>query len=212
MLDEGYAAVTYRVLAARAGVTGGLVQYYFPTLDDLFLALLERRSESSLERLRSTLETRPDETLRIVWEFSTDETSATLLIEFMALANHRKMMGAAILEVIERTRHGTARRAPLAVGRVPLAGWPLAGGTPLPASWDPEDDPARGSGRHVVGASGGSQVRHTTARRRGTATEIEAQGAAKAAGNDDAARAQAHGSPLRTRASGVERAVHREGE
>src|SRR6476660_351736 len=97
MLEEGYAAVTYRVLAARAGVTGGLVQYYFPTLDDLFLALLERRSESSLERLQSTLETRPDETLRIVWEFSADETSAALLIEFMALANHRKMMGAAIL-------------------------------------------------------------------------------------------------------------------
>src|SRR5689334_12810669 len=45
MIEEGYAAVTYRVLAARAGVTGGLVQYYFPTLDDLFVALLERRSE-----------------------------------------------------------------------------------------------------------------------------------------------------------------------
>src|SRR3954454_17679595 len=48
MLAEGYAAVSYRVLAARAGVTGGLVQYYFPTLDHLFLALLGRRSERNV--------------------------------------------------------------------------------------------------------------------------------------------------------------------
>jgi len=104
MLDEGYAAVTYRVLAARAGVTAGLVQYYFPTLDDLFVALLERRSDRNLERLHTALESRPDEPLRIAWEFSTDETSAALLMEFMALANHRKTIRAAIFEVIDRTR------------------------------------------------------------------------------------------------------------
>ena len=104
MLEEGYAAVTYRVVAARAGVTGGLVQYYFPTLDDLFLALLERRSERNLERLRVALQSRPDQPLRVAWEFSTDETGAALLMEFMALANHRKSIRAAIYEVIERTR------------------------------------------------------------------------------------------------------------
>ena len=104
MLEEGYAAVTYRVLAARAGVTGGLVQYDFPTLDDLFLALLARRSERNVERLHEALESRPDEPLRIVWDFSTDETSAALLTEFLALANHRKTIRAAIHEVIEHTR------------------------------------------------------------------------------------------------------------
>ena len=50
------------------------------------------------------LERRPDEPLRIVWEFSTDETSAALLTEFLALANHRKTIRAAIHEVIEHTR------------------------------------------------------------------------------------------------------------
>jgi len=104
MLEEGYAAVTYRVLAARADVTGGLVQYYFPTLDDLFLALLERRAERNLDRLRAELASRPDEPLRIAWEFSTDEAGAALLLEFMALANHRKTIRAAIYDVIERTR------------------------------------------------------------------------------------------------------------
>src|SRR5262245_578626 len=105
MLEEGYAAVTYRVLAARAGVTGGLVQYYFPTLDDLFVALLQRRSERNAERLQAALESRPHEPLRVVWEFSTDETSAALLTEYIALANHRKTIRAAILDVIEHTRN-----------------------------------------------------------------------------------------------------------
>jgi AcrR family transcriptional regulator len=109
MLEEGYAAVTYRVLAARAGVTGGLVQYYFPTLDDLFVGLLQRRSERNAERLRAALESRPDEPLRVVWEFSTDETSAALLIEFIALANHRKTIRTAILDVIKHTRSAQLR-------------------------------------------------------------------------------------------------------
>jgi TetR/AcrR family transcriptional regulator, transcriptional repressor for nem operon len=104
MLEDGYATVTYRSLADRAGVTAGLVQYYFPTLDDMFLALLQRRTEQSHARLLAELDARPDEPLRIVWEFSTDETSASLLTEFMALANHRKAIRAAILETTVRTR------------------------------------------------------------------------------------------------------------
>jgi TetR/AcrR family transcriptional regulator, transcriptional repressor for nem operon len=104
MLKDGYAAVTYRSLAEGAGVTPGLVQYYFPTLDDMFLALLRRRSEHNHERLLAELERRGDEPLRIIWEFSSDETSAALLTEFMALANHRKVIRAAILEVTQWTR------------------------------------------------------------------------------------------------------------
>jgi len=104
MLEDGYAAVTYRSLADQAGVTAGLVQYYFPTLDDMFLALLQRRTDQSHARLLAELHARPDEPLRIVWEFSTDETSAALLTEFMALANHRKVIRAAILETTVRTR------------------------------------------------------------------------------------------------------------
>ena len=58
MLERGYSAVTYRSVAATAGVTAGLVQYYFPTLDELFLALLRRRSERNHELLLEALESR----------------------------------------------------------------------------------------------------------------------------------------------------------
>ncbi len=104
MLDRGYAAVTYRNVAAKAGVYAGLVSYYFPTLDELFLALLRRRSERNLERLVESLDKDPDVPLRVVWEFNTDETSAALMMEFLALANHRKSIKAEIAEVTRRAR------------------------------------------------------------------------------------------------------------
>jgi AcrR family transcriptional regulator len=104
MLDEGYAAVTYRRVAADAGVSAGLVQYYFPILDELFVALLRRHSDSNLERLLAELQGRSDEPLRVLWEYNSDETTAALVVEFMALANHRKAIRAGIAEVIGRSR------------------------------------------------------------------------------------------------------------
>ena len=90
MLDEGYAAVTYRAVAAKAGVTAGLVQYYFPTLDDVFVAAIRRRSEQNLERLAAALRARPDEPFRVLWEYSQEESTAALTTEFLAFGNHRK--------------------------------------------------------------------------------------------------------------------------
>jgi TetR/AcrR family transcriptional regulator, transcriptional repressor for nem operon len=104
MLDRGYAAVTYRNVAANAGVYAGLVSYYFPTLDELFVALLRRRSERNLERLVESLDDHADQPLRALWEFNTDETSAALMMEFLALANHRKSIRAEIAEVTRRAR------------------------------------------------------------------------------------------------------------
>ena len=40
MREEGYAAVTSRRVAQRAGLKPQLVHYYFRTMDELFLALL----------------------------------------------------------------------------------------------------------------------------------------------------------------------------
>ena len=48
---EGYAAISSRRVASEAGVTGALVHYYFPTLDDLFVEVFRRGAEQNLERL-----------------------------------------------------------------------------------------------------------------------------------------------------------------
>lgn len=68
MLGEGYASVSYRALASAAGVTPSLVQYYFPTLDDIFLAAIRRYSERNLAQLQKALAARIDDPLRALWE------------------------------------------------------------------------------------------------------------------------------------------------
>lgn len=102
MLDEGYAAATSRRVAAKAGVRPALVHYYFPTMDDLFLAVFRRGAEANLERQRKALTA--DRPLRALWELSSDQRGTALMLEFMALANHRKEIRSEIAAYAERFR------------------------------------------------------------------------------------------------------------
>jgi AcrR family transcriptional regulator len=104
MFEEGYASVSYRAVAAQAGVTPSLVQYYFPTLDSVFVATIRRYSERNLKRLNDILQRHPDQPLRALWKFSWDEASGAMITEFMALGNHRKSIRAEIAEVTEQMR------------------------------------------------------------------------------------------------------------
>lgn len=104
MLDEGYASVSYRALATKAGVTPSLVQYYFPSLDDIFIAAIRRYSERGLAYLAKTLEKRPDDPVRALWESSRHEATGALITEFMALGNHRKSIQAEIAAATESAR------------------------------------------------------------------------------------------------------------
>jgi TetR/AcrR family transcriptional regulator, transcriptional repressor for nem operon len=98
MLNEGYAAVKYRSVAVASDVTHPLVQYYFPTLDDLFLAVLKRRQDQNLRRLEESLASSPESPFHTLWNFSVEEASAALMMEFLALGNHRKTIRAEIAQ------------------------------------------------------------------------------------------------------------------
>lgn len=102
MLAEGYAAVTSRSVAKAAGVTPALVHYYFPTLDDLFLELLRRRADQQLALRNAPLS--GDRPLRALWNVSKHPAGAGLLIELMALANHRKVLRVELADYAERLR------------------------------------------------------------------------------------------------------------
>jgi AcrR family transcriptional regulator len=52
LIEVGYAQVTVRRLAERAGVNHGLVHYYFGSMQELLLRVLERFTEGLLERQR----------------------------------------------------------------------------------------------------------------------------------------------------------------
>jgi AcrR family transcriptional regulator len=103
MATEGYAAVSYRAVAAAVGVTAPSVQYYFPTLDDVFLATLRRRAGQNLDRLREALDT-TDDPVGTVWDFSNREGSAALTAEFLALGNHRKSIAVEIATITRQVR------------------------------------------------------------------------------------------------------------
>ena len=104
MLEEGYASISYRGLAARAGISPSLVQYYFPSLDDIFVAAIRRYNERNLTILTAALERRAADPLRAVWEYSWDESTGALITEFMALGNHRKTIRSEIAAVTESVR------------------------------------------------------------------------------------------------------------
>jgi AcrR family transcriptional regulator len=127
MLREGYAAVTSRRVAIEAGVTAPLVHYYFPTLDDLFVAVLRRRAEEQLERQARLLAA--DEPLRALWRFGTDRASARFVTEFIGLANHRKSIRAEFAAYAERFRaiELEALEQAVADGRIDLGGMSPAG-------------------------------------------------------------------------------------
>ncbi|TMM15021.1 MAG: TetR/AcrR family transcriptional regulator [Actinobacteria bacterium] len=110
MLEEGYAAVTSRRVAARADLKPQLVHYYFRTMDDLFLALFRRGAERNLQRQERALASpRP---LRALWAFSTEQAGTALTMEFTALANHRKAIREEIASYAERFRRHQAEALP----------------------------------------------------------------------------------------------------
>ncbi len=102
MHDEGYAAATSRQIAARAGVKQALVYYYFPTMDDLFLEVLKAGADVALAQMRRALTA--DDPIGALWRINSDPQRTVLNTEFMALANHRKVIGAELKAYAERVR------------------------------------------------------------------------------------------------------------
>lgn len=52
LVEVGYASITVRKLADRAGVNHGLVHYYFGSMEEVFLQTLERFTDRLVERQR----------------------------------------------------------------------------------------------------------------------------------------------------------------
>jgi len=102
MLEEGYAAVTSRRVGAKAGLKPQLVHYYFRTMDDLFVEVFRRRAEENLARLARAVSA--DGSLRSLWQLNADPRGMAFMIEFVALANHRKAIRAEIARYAERFR------------------------------------------------------------------------------------------------------------
>jgi AcrR family transcriptional regulator len=102
LLEEGYASVTSRRVAAKAGLKPQLVHYYFRTMDDLFLEVFRRRADANLARFERAIA--EDGSLRNLWRLNADPRGAAFTMEFVALANHRKAIRAEVARYAERFR------------------------------------------------------------------------------------------------------------
>ncbi|MDC3725968.1 transcriptional regulator, TetR family [Rhodococcus rhodochrous J3] len=121
MLEKGYAAVTSRRVAERAGLKPQLVHYYFRTMDDLFLEMFRRRAEEGLA-VQAEVVKSPNP-LRALWEFSTDPAAVAVTMEFIAMARHRDALRSEIARYSELFRVGQRDAARAALAR---SGYDLA--------------------------------------------------------------------------------------
>lgn len=102
MVEEGYAAITTRRIAERAGLKAPLVHYYFKTTEDLLVAVYRRGAEQSLQRHAEAMAR--EDLLQALWEVNADTERTTLALEFMAMANHRKFIREEIARYAEQIR------------------------------------------------------------------------------------------------------------
>ena len=102
MLDEGYAAVTSRRVAAKAGLKPQLVHYYFRTMDELFIEVFRRRADENLTRFEQAIA--DDPSLGTLWRLNADWRGSAFTLEFAALANHRSDVRTEIARYAKRFR------------------------------------------------------------------------------------------------------------
>lgn len=102
MLEEGYAGVSSRKVAARANLKSKLLHYYFATMDDLFIAAFQRREDEHFVRFAGAAASATP--LRDLWSLSIDAASSKLYLEFNALASHRPKVRAFIARSNTRDR------------------------------------------------------------------------------------------------------------
>lgn len=94
LVERGYAAITSRALAAEAGVNNGLVHYYFGSMEEVLVQVLERFTERLIVRQRA-MYAGPGSFLekwRTAWRFQEDDLRAgysKIWLELQALAWNR---------------------------------------------------------------------------------------------------------------------------
>lgn len=107
MVEEGYAAVTSRRVGQELGINGATVHYYYPTTDDLFIALHQRMTARQLAALEDVASA-PDP-VAALWTLQSGWAQSALGVEFLALANHRKSIREVIAATTNQARDAQTR-------------------------------------------------------------------------------------------------------
>jgi TetR/AcrR family transcriptional regulator len=117
LLDEGVTKLTSRRISQKAGIKSQLVHYYFRTMEDLTVALMQREGDEVLRGLARAAAS--DEPLRAFWQFELESRASTLIIKLVALAAHRERIGA---EAVRYAQHGRGIQAEAIARHLELRG------------------------------------------------------------------------------------------
>ncbi len=82
--DEGAASISTRSIAEKLGLKRQIVNYYFHSVDDLFVLLVASGAEDALKLIDDAIAA--GDPLRAVWELNANPLSALLAAEINALA------------------------------------------------------------------------------------------------------------------------------
>lgn len=103
LLEEGYGAVSARRVAKDAGLSLGLVHYYFGPMENLLVEVFRRRAEWMLEREAEALDC--DQPLWALWDVTREYANTPLNLEFLALGNHFEKVHEVVCDYSARFRH-----------------------------------------------------------------------------------------------------------
>ena len=109
LVEQGYGAVTTRNLAERAGVNHGLVHYYFGSMEEVMVQVLERFTARLIERQRAMYSSERSflEKWRAAWAFQQEDLSSgysKIWLELQAMAWNRPELRARVQQVNEEWR------------------------------------------------------------------------------------------------------------
>jgi AcrR family transcriptional regulator len=109
LVEQGYGAVTTRNLAERAGVNHGLVHYYFGSMEEVMVQVLERFTARLIERQRAMYASERSflEKWRTAWGFQQEDLTSgysKIWLELQAMAWNRPELRARVQQVNEEWR------------------------------------------------------------------------------------------------------------
>ena len=102
MREEGYAAVSSRRIAEKAGLKSQLVHYHFGTMDELFLAVFRRADGAFFTQMLEVLSS--SDPLKKLWDVLLNTDESALVLEFTAIAMHRKDFRDELVRSADRAR------------------------------------------------------------------------------------------------------------
>jgi TetR/AcrR family transcriptional regulator len=106
LLADGATALTSRRISQRAGIKSQLVHYYFRTMEDLIVTLMQREGDEVLRGLARA--TASGEPLQRLWEHALESRSSALVGGLLALARQHERVRA---EALRYAEHGRAMQA-----------------------------------------------------------------------------------------------------